>query len=105
LRDQEIYPEGRVLVLEKALQLRNLFPQHVWCVADAADDAQAAGIRDCGSELGTGGHIHTGEHDRVVDLEEVGRCGAELFWGTGVSSGEMDRRAVAGWIKTYVERP
>jgi len=68
LRDQEIHPERRILVLQESLQLRNLLSQHVWCVADAADDAQAAGIGDRGSEFGTSGHVHSGEHDGVVDF-------------------------------------
>lgn len=79
LWDQEVDPERRILVIQEAFQLCDLLPQHVGRVADAADNTQAAGVGDCGGEFRTGGDVHAGEHDGVVDLEEIGRCGAELL--------------------------
>lgn len=79
LWNQEIYTKRSVLVLQEALELGNLFSKHVWSVANASNDTQTAGICDGGSKLGSCGHVHTCEHDRVVDFEEVGDRGAELF--------------------------
>jgi hypothetical protein len=80
LRNQEIDTEGSILVVEEALEFRNLFPEHVWGVADATDHTDAAGVGDGCCELGAGGDVHAGEHDGVCDLEQVGRDRADLFW-------------------------
>ena len=80
LRDQQVDTEWCILVFQKALQLGDLLAQHVGRVADAADNAQAASVGDSSGEFGAGGDVHAGEHDGVVDLEEVCDRRAELFW-------------------------
>ena len=80
LRDQKVHAKGCVFVLKETLELGNLLTQHVRCVADAADDAETAGIGDGGCEFGAGGYVHAGKHDGVVDFEEVGDCGSVLIW-------------------------
>ena len=80
LRDEEIDTEWSVLVLQEALQLGNLFSEHVRGVADAANDAQTASVRDSGSKLGAGCHVHAGKHDGMVDFEEVSDRRAKLFY-------------------------
>lgn len=83
LRDQQIHTERRILVFQEPLEFCDLLPEHVRRVAHPTDDAEAAGIGDCGGKFGAGGDVHTGEHDGVVDFEEVGHGGAELFWRMG----------------------
>ena len=83
LWDQEIYPKWSILVLQEALELGDLFSQHVWGVADAANDTQPASVGNCGGELGAGCYVHTGEHYWVVDFEEVSDRCAELLWEHG----------------------
>lgn len=56
-----------------------MLTEHVGSVADATDDAEPAGVGDRGSEFRPGGDVHAGEHDGVVDFEEVGDGGAELL--------------------------
>ena len=80
LRDQKIHAKGCVLVFQESLQLGNLLAQHVWRIADASDDAETAGVGDCSCKFWTRGYVHAGEHDGVVDFEEVGGCGSELLW-------------------------
>lgn len=77
---QKIDPKGSVLVVEETLQFCNLLAEHIGCVADTPDDAKATCVCDGCCELGSSSYIHTGEHDWVVDLEEVGDRGAELLW-------------------------
>jgi hypothetical protein len=84
LRNQEVHTERCVLVVEEALEFCDLFPEHVWGVADATDHTDATGVGDGCCELGTGGNVHAGEHDGVCDLEQVGGDRADLFW-LGVS--------------------
>ena len=94
LWDKEIDAKGRILVLQVGFQLRDLLSEHIWGITDAADDAEATGVGDGCCETGACGDIHPGEHDRVVDFEEIGDRGAELFCGNVVSDGcclEMDK--------------
>lgn len=76
LRDQKIHAKRCIFVFQEPLQLGYLLTQHIWRVADASDDAETAGIGDCSCEFGTCGYVHTSEHDRVIDFEEVGDCGS-----------------------------
>ena len=86
LGDEQVDTKWCVLVLQICLQLGNLLAQHVWGIAHAANDAETASVGDGGCEFGTCGYVHTGEHDGVIDLEEVGDRGAELLCG-GVLDG------------------
>jgi hypothetical protein len=79
LRNQEIDAERSVLVVEEALEFRNLFSEHVWGVAHATDHTDATGVGDGCCELRTGSDVHAGEHDGMCDLEQVGRDRADLF--------------------------
>lgn len=50
-------------------------------VPDTSDDTDAAGVGDGCSQLGTGGNVHAGKHDGVVDLQEICEGGSYLlFW-------------------------
>lgn len=80
LGNEEINAERGVLVVQEALELRDLFAEHVWSVTNAADHADAAGVRDSRCQLGAGGDVHAGEHDRVCDPEEVGGHRADLLY-------------------------
>ena len=102
LRQQQVDTERRVLVLQEALELRNLLPQHVRGISNAADDTETAGIGNSGGELGAGGDVHAGQEDRVVDLEQISRGGAKLLCccGQGVVS-----LAVGGQNSAACERP
>jgi hypothetical protein len=81
LGEQQIDAEWRILVVEVALELGNLLTKHVWCVSDATEDTDAAGVCDGGSELGTSSHVHAREHDGVLDLQQVGELCADLLCG------------------------
>jgi len=80
LWEQQIDTERSVLVVQEALQLCNLFPEHVWGVSDATDDTETAGIGDCGSKFRAGGNVHASKDDGVVDLQEIRRDGLDLLW-------------------------
>jgi hypothetical protein len=84
LRNQEVNTERCILVVEEALEFRDLFSEHVWGVADATDHTDATGIGDGCCELRTGSNVHASEHDGVCDLEQVGGDRTDLFW-MGVS--------------------
>jgi len=79
LREKQVDTERRALVFEVALQLCDLLAQHVGRVSDSTDHAEAACVADGCCELRAGGHVHAGEHDRVVNLQEVGGGGADLL--------------------------
>ena len=81
LGNQEIHPEWCVLVLQEALEFRDLLSEHIRCVSNAADDTKTAGICYRCCEFGASGNVHASEEDGVVDFEEVGDRGAELFCG------------------------
>jgi hypothetical protein len=79
LRQQQINAEGRVLVMQVALELRNLLAQHVRGVADAANDTETSGIGDGRGKLGACGNVHTSQEDGVVDLQEISRHRSEFL--------------------------
>lgn len=79
LRNQKIHTEWCVLVVQEALELCNLFSEHVWGVANATDHTDAAGVGDSCCELRASSDVHAGEHDRVCDLEQVGGYRADLL--------------------------
>lgn len=79
LWEQEIDTERCVLVVQEALQLCDLLAEHVWSVADTADDTDTTSVGHSGGELRTSGHVHASKHDWVLDLEQIGRGGAELL--------------------------
>lgn len=84
---EEINTERCVLVLEETLELSDLLPEHVWGVSNTADDPDAAGVGDCSGELGACGDVHAGQHDGVVDLQEIGGDGPDLLWQGGLVLG------------------
>jgi hypothetical protein len=95
--------------LQVFLELGNLLSQHVWSVADAADDTQAASIGDGGGKLGAGSDVHAGEENGVVDLEQISDGGTDLLCSVASvsnralgSGGERDERGEA--IVTAEER-
>ena len=79
LREEQVDTERCALVFEVALQLGDLLAKHVWRVSDTTDHAEPACVADGCCELRAGGDVHAGEHDGVVDLEEVGGGGADLL--------------------------
>jgi hypothetical protein len=85
LGEKQVNTKGGVLVDEEALELGDLLAQHLWGVADASDDTEAASVGDCGGELGAGSHVHAGEQNGVLDLEQIGDGGSELLCMTRVS--------------------
>lgn len=114
LGDKQVNTKGSVLVVEVALELGNLLLEHLWGVSDTADDAHAAGVGDGSRQLGTGGDVHAGQQDGVLDLEKISDGSADLLclfcatitWLAGAESreiGEILDATVAG-KKTY-EKP
>ena len=79
LGNKEIDTEWRVLVVQEALELCNLFSEHVWSISNATDHTDAAGVCDSCCKLRASSNVHAGEHDRVCDLEQVGGHRADLF--------------------------
>lgn len=79
LGQQQINTERCLFVNQEALQLGDLFPQHVWGISDTTDDTETTGVGNCGGELRAGGNVHAGEDDGVVDLEEIRRNGLDLL--------------------------
>jgi hypothetical protein len=79
LWEQKIDAKWSVLILQEALELGNLLSQHVWGISDTSDDTKTTGICDGCGELRASSDVHTGEEDRVVDLQEIRRDGAYLL--------------------------
>lgn len=79
LGDKQVNTKGSVLVVEVALELGNLLLEHLWSVSDTADDAHTAGVGDGSRQLGTGGDVHAGQQDGVLDLEKIGDGCADLL--------------------------
>lgn len=79
LGNKKIDTKWCVLVVQEALQLCNLFSEHVWGVANATDHTDTASIGDSCCELRASSNVHASEHDRVCDLEQVGGHRADLF--------------------------
>lgn len=79
LREQEVDAEWRVLVCQVALELGDLLSQHVRCVTNTADDTETAGVGDSSSKLGSSSHVHAGQHDGVLDLQQISELCAELL--------------------------
>ena len=79
LRNKKIHTERCVLVVQEALELCDLFSEHVWGVANATNHTDTASIGDSCCELGASSNVHASEHDRVCDLEQVGGHRADLF--------------------------
>jgi hypothetical protein len=79
LRKQEINSEWCILVLQVTLEFCDLLAQHVWCIANSANDAQATSVRDGSGKFGACSDVHTSQHDWVVDLQEISRCGSDLL--------------------------
>jgi hypothetical protein len=61
------------------LQLIDLVPQHVGCVVDATQNAQASGVGHGSGEFGARSNVHTGQKDRVLDLEKISGRRADLL--------------------------
>ena len=80
LRQQKVNTKGSILVLEITLQFGDLLSQHVRRVSNTSNNAQASGVGDSSGKLRTSGDVHSGKHDRVIDLQEIGRCGSDLLY-------------------------
>jgi hypothetical protein len=83
LWEQKIDTEWSVLVVHVALELGDLLTEHVGGVSDTSDDTDTSSVGDGGSKLWAGGNIHTGKHDGVVDLQEIGERRAQLLCRNG----------------------
>lgn len=79
LRKQKINTEWCVLVLQVSLELCDLLPKHVGCVSNTSNDTNTSSVGDSGCELRASGDVHASKHDRVVDLQEIGRDRADLL--------------------------
>jgi hypothetical protein len=79
LGKKQVDTKGRFLVVQVSLQLGDLLAQHVWCVADATQDTDASSICDGSSELRASSHVHTSQHDGVLDLEQISELCADLL--------------------------
>lgn len=84
LRKKQVDTEWCVLIVQKALEFGNLVLEHFRGVTDAADNTETTGVRDSGSQLGASGHVHTGEEDGVVDLQEIRNRSTKLLCITGL---------------------
>jgi hypothetical protein len=71
--------------VQEALELSNLLPQHVWRVADTADDTESTSVGDGGCELRAGSNIHASKKNGVVDLQEIGRNRLDLLCSNTIS--------------------
>lgn len=80
LGNQEINTEWCILVVQEALQLRDLLSKHIWRVSNTADDTETTGVGDRCCEFRARGDVHTCKHDRVVDFQQVCDCCADLLW-------------------------
>ena len=67
--------------------LGHLVGQLVGAHRRGAERADAAGLADGGDEAVVGHPAHPGEHDRVLDVEQVGETGAHGRDGSGVHVG------------------
>jgi len=92
LREKQIDTEWCILVCEEGLELCDLLAQHIWCVSDASNNTETAGICDCCCEFRTGRNVHTSKEYWMRDLEEVGDRCAELLCEVVVSL-----RCLSGW--------
>jgi hypothetical protein len=79
LRKEQVHTEWRVLIVQKALEFGNLVLEHFWGVTNATDDTEATSVRDSGSQLGASSHVHTGEKNGVVDLQEIRNRSTKLL--------------------------
>jgi hypothetical protein len=84
LREEQVNTERCVLIVQKALEFGNLFLEHFWGVTNTTNDTETTSVRDSGSQLGAGSHVHTSEENWVVDLQEIRDRSAKLLWITGV---------------------
>jgi hypothetical protein len=79
LGQQQVNTEGCVLVVQEALEFSNLLPQHVWRVADAANDTETASVGNGSGELRTGRDVHASKQNGVFDPQKLGRDRLDLF--------------------------
>lgn len=103
LRNQKIHAKWRILVLQEALEFRNLLSEHIGCVPHSTNDTEAAGVCDRCSEFGAGRHIHTSEKNGVIDFEKVGDRGTNLLCGVKLEKWLFNQRC--GDAQTYVGKP
>jgi hypothetical protein len=79
LREEQVNPKWPILISQEALQLSNLFAEHIRCVAYTANNTETACICNGGSELGPGGDVHSSQKNGMVDLQEVGDRSPDLL--------------------------
>ena len=103
LRNQEVHAKWCILILQEALEFRDLLPEHIGCVPHSTNDTEAAGVCDRCCEFGAGGHVHTSEENGVIDFEKVGDRGTKLFCGIMLEEWLLNQWC--GDAQTYVGRP
>jgi hypothetical protein len=79
LGKKQVDTEGSVLVVEVALELGDLFAQHVRSIADTTNDTESTSVGDSGGKLGTSSDVHAREEDGMFDLEKIGDGSSELL--------------------------
>jgi hypothetical protein len=94
LGQEQVDTEGGVFVVQEALELGNLLPQHVWRVADTTDDTETTSVGNGGCKLGASCNVHTSKQNWVVDLEEIGGDRLDLLCSYKISQVSTQRGAV-----------
>lgn len=62
---------------EVSLELSNVLPKHGWAICHASHDAKATGVCYCCDKFGACDSIHSREHYRMIDAEQVGDRGLD----------------------------
>lgn len=86
LGEEEVDTEGGILILQVALQLSDLFAEHIRSITNTTDDTQTTGIGDRSSQLRASGHVHTSQQNGVVDLKQIGDGSTDDLWGRNIVS-------------------
>mmetsp|Transcript_17281 Transcript_17281/g.35088 ORF Transcript_17281/g.35088 Transcript_17281/m.35088 type:complete len:422 (-) Transcript_17281:113-1378(-) len=77
LGEQEVDPERQILVPEALLQVVDLLLELLGGVPDSADHPETTTVGYSRRQLRTSSNIHTGQHDRVLDAQELGEGGLD----------------------------
>lgn len=81
LGEEQVDTEGSVLIIQVALQLGDLLPEHIRSVTNTTDNTQTTGVGDRSRQLRASGHVHTSQQNRVVDLQQIGDGSADDLCG------------------------
>jgi hypothetical protein len=79
LGKEKVDTEGSVLVVQVALELGDLFAEHLGGVTNTTNHSETTGVGDSGSQLGPRSHVHACQQDGVVDLKQIGDRGTDLL--------------------------